>query len=80
MRENFPGSGSKQVSLIAGMSLLTVFPDVVQMPPSVAHVGHIYRLEWRPRTGDGKNEDIDQLASCSEDGTLRILNIQTNRN
>ncbi|KAF5331613.1 hypothetical protein D9611_007734 [Ephemerocybe angulata] len=38
----------------------------------VAHVDHIHRLSWRPKTGGGST----QLASCSDDGTLRILNVQ----
>ncbi|KAF9006442.1 WD40 repeat-like protein [Cyathus striatus] len=33
-----------------------------------AHNDHIYRLAWRPH-------DMHELASCSEDGTLRILSV-----
>lgn len=37
-----------------------------------AHVNHIYRLAWRPHNqGHGM-----ELASCSEDGTLKILIVQ----
>ena len=38
-------------------------------PESLAHVDHINRLAWR--TTD--NPSRKQLASCSEDGTLKIL-------
>jgi elongator complex protein 2 len=34
-----------------------------------AHVDHVYRLAWRPTDDNPKKE----LASCSEDGTLKIL-------
>ncbi|EJD01322.1 WD40 repeat-like protein [Fomitiporia mediterranea MF3/22] len=42
---------------------------------SVAHVGQINRMSWRPRQ---KKDDSSsyQLATCSEDGTLRIIRIQ----
>ncbi|KAI0650069.1 WD40 repeat-like protein [Trametes meyenii] len=38
---------------------------------SLAHVDHIHRLAWRP-TGD---HNIQQLASCGEDGTLKLLTV-----
>lgn len=38
---------------------------------SIAHVDHIHRLSWRPTVGSSS-----ELASCSEDGTLRILQVQ----
>ncbi|KIK06761.1 hypothetical protein K443DRAFT_88816 [Laccaria amethystina LaAM-08-1] len=38
---------------------------------SIAHVDHIHRLAWRPTIGSSS-----ELASCSEDGTLRILKVQ----
>ncbi|TFK28799.1 elongator complex protein 2 [Coprinopsis marcescibilis] len=34
----------------------------------LAHVGHIHRLAWRP-----SKAGVHQLASCGEDGTLRIV-------
>ncbi|CAL1702353.1 unnamed protein product [Somion occarium] len=34
-----------------------------------AHVDHIHRLSWRP----GTNGMTKQLASCSEDGTVKVL-------
>ncbi|KAI9067625.1 WD40 repeat-like protein [Trametes sanguinea] len=37
----------------------------------LAHVDHIHRLAWRP-TG---NHDVQQLASCGEDGTLKLLTV-----
>ena len=38
---------------------------------SMAHVDHIHRLSWRPMVGSSS-----ELASCGEDGTLRILKVQ----
>ncbi|TFK75974.1 WD40 repeat-like protein [Pluteus cervinus] len=38
----------------------------------IAHVDHIHRLAWRPTTANQAQE----LASCSEDGTLKILKVQ----
>ncbi|EED84697.1 predicted protein [Postia placenta Mad-698-R] len=40
---------------------------------STAHVDHIHRLECRPCTNDAGM----QLASCSEDNTLKILTVRT---
>ncbi|KAF8165405.1 WD40 repeat-like protein [Crassisporium funariophilum] len=37
----------------------------------LAHVDHIHRLSWRP-----SRQGVNELASCSEDGTLRILRVQ----
>ncbi|KAI0370220.1 WD40 repeat-like protein [Pilatotrama ljubarskyi] len=37
----------------------------------LAHVDHIHRLAWRP-TGD---HGVQQLASCGEDGTLKLLTV-----
>ncbi len=37
-------------------------------PYRVAHVNQVYRLSWRPGCAE--------LASCSEDGSLRILRIR----
>ncbi|KAI0316700.1 WD40 repeat-like protein [Amylostereum chailletii] len=45
--------------------------QLATVAPGVAHVDHIYQLAWRPAQGDSEEQ---QLASCSEDGTLRILN------
>ncbi|KAF8974286.1 WD40-repeat-containing domain protein [Flammula alnicola] len=39
----------------------------------LAHVDHIHRMAWRPSTSG-----YDELATCSEDGTLRILRVQSN--
>lgn len=41
---------------------------------SLAHVSQIHRLSWRPAPRDDKG--AKELASCSEDGTLKILIIQ----
>jgi elongator complex protein 2 len=46
-------------------------PALLTILLSIAHVDHVYQLAWRPRMGIGA-----QLASCSEDGTLRILDIR----
>ncbi|KAF9452492.1 WD40 repeat-like protein [Macrolepiota fuliginosa MF-IS2] len=40
---------------------------------SLAHVNQIHRLSWRPTT---KDKGPKELASCSEDGTLKVLIIQ----
>ena len=39
---------------------------------SMTHVDHIHRLTWRPSV----TEAVRELASCSEDGTMRILKIR----
>ncbi|OJT10500.1 Elongator complex protein 2 [Trametes pubescens] len=39
--------------------------------PSSAHVDHIHRLAWRP-LGE---HSVQQLASCGEDGTLKLLTV-----
>ncbi|PPQ63876.1 hypothetical protein CVT24_009502 [Panaeolus cyanescens] len=46
-----------------------------EITSTIAHVDHIHRMEWRPTTDSSK---VQQLATCSEDGTLRILTIPTN--
>ena len=38
---------------------------------SLAHIDHIHRLAWRPGEGNAH-----QLASCSEDGTLKLLTVR----
>ncbi|KIY51598.1 WD40 repeat-like protein [Fistulina hepatica ATCC 64428] len=40
----------------------------------IAHAGHIYRLLWKPDLNGGH---LPHLASCSEDGTVKILAINT---
>ncbi|KAJ3572458.1 hypothetical protein NP233_g3066 [Leucocoprinus birnbaumii] len=43
----------------------------------LAHVNQIHRLSWRPAAKDGKDgKGVTELASCSEDGTLKVLIIQ----
>jgi len=47
---------------------------------SIAHDNQIHRLSWRPAVTkqDGNGKGIgEQLASCSEDGTLKVLIIHT---
>ncbi|THH12633.1 hypothetical protein EW146_g7516 [Bondarzewia mesenterica] len=44
--------------------------------PGIAHLDHIYQLAWRPE----EHTEQKHLASCSEDGTLRILKIQFEMN
>jgi len=41
---------------------------------SMTHVDHIHRLTWRPSVTEA--EAVKELASCSEDGTIRILKIR----
>ncbi|KAL5487931.1 ELP2_1 [Sanghuangporus weigelae] len=43
---------------------------------SIAHLGQIHRMSWRPRRQDGEIVSGYQLATCSEDGTLRIIRIR----
>ncbi|OCH94238.1 WD40 repeat-like protein [Obba rivulosa] len=43
----------------------------LSIPSGTAHVDQIHHIKWRP----AKN-GIEQLASCSEDGTLKVLAIQ----
>ncbi|KAJ7228726.1 WD40-repeat-containing domain protein [Mycena pura] len=38
---------------------------------SAAHVGNVHRLSWRPTSREG----LKELASCSEDGTLMIVQV-----
>ncbi|EIM88259.1 WD40 repeat-like protein [Stereum hirsutum FP-91666 SS1] len=45
--------------------------------PGMAHIDQIYQMAWRPDVGE--NEELRHLASCSEDGTLRILSIRLGR-
>lgn len=40
---------------------------------SMAHVDHVYRLAWRPATAADGTER--HLASCAEDGVLKIHKI-----
>jgi len=44
----------------------------VTIDSSMTHVDHIHRLIWRPSV----TEAVRELASCSEDGTVRILRIR----
>ncbi|KAI0028203.1 WD40 repeat-like protein, partial [Vararia minispora EC-137] len=52
---------------------------VLAVVPGMAHVEHVHQLAWRPRAesrnGDG-SESERQLASCSDDGTVKILNVK----
>jgi elongator complex protein 2 len=41
----------------------------VSLNSRTAHVNHVYRLAWRPTSTTSTKE----LATCSEDGTLKIL-------
>ncbi|RPD61869.1 WD40 repeat-like protein [Lentinus tigrinus ALCF2SS1-7] len=40
---------------------------------SLAHIDHIHRLAWRPTSG--REDCAHQLASCGEDGTLKLLTV-----
>ncbi|KDR83805.1 hypothetical protein GALMADRAFT_236196 [Galerina marginata CBS 339.88] len=41
----------------------------------LAHVDHIHRMAWRPSTTNNQ-----ELATCSEDGTLRIIKVRLSSN
>ncbi|KDQ29067.1 hypothetical protein PLEOSDRAFT_1063820 [Pleurotus ostreatus PC15] len=45
----------------------------LSLDKSMAHVDHVYRLAWRPATAADGTEH--HLASCGEDGVLKIHNI-----
>ncbi|KAF8231867.1 WD40 repeat-like protein [Tricholoma matsutake] len=45
----------------------------VTIPPRTAHVDQIHRLRWH----DGDLPGQSMLASCSEDGTIRVLIVQS---
>ncbi len=45
------------------------FVSLLIAKSSIAHVNHIYSLEWRPKRFPY------QLASCSDDGTVRITDV-----
>ncbi|KIP12875.1 hypothetical protein PHLGIDRAFT_61192 [Phlebiopsis gigantea 11061_1 CR5-6] len=44
----------------------------IRIPTHIAHVGQIHRVAWRPQI----SQAVRQLASCSEDGTLKVLDVQ----
>ncbi|KAI0721823.1 WD40 repeat-like protein [Cerioporus squamosus] len=47
--------------------------NVLTIEKRLAHIDHIHRLAWRP---SNRGEDIPhQLASCGEDGTLKLLTV-----
>ncbi|TDL29335.1 WD40 repeat-like protein [Rickenella mellea] len=47
-----------------------VWHEVLILEKSAAHIDHVYRLAWRPHAADENRGE--QLASCSEDGTVRL--------
>ncbi|TFK93928.1 WD40 repeat-like protein [Polyporus arcularius HHB13444] len=47
--------------------------NVLTIDKRLAHNDHIHRLAWRPRTGG--EDSAHQLASCGEDGTLKLLTV-----
>ncbi|KAJ3764130.1 WD40-repeat-containing domain protein [Lentinula raphanica] len=60
------------VLLYSNSTLDTNWAGKMSILPDFGHVGQINRLRWRPGTG----ERCKEIASCSEDGTLRILIVQ----
>ncbi|GJE84599.1 WD40 repeat-like protein [Phanerochaete sordida] len=42
------------------------------VPSQLAHVGQVHRVAWRPQEPGAR---VRQLASCSEDGTLKVLDV-----
>jgi len=51
--------------------------QIIVLDRSIAHVDHVQRLAWRPEPA-GHDRRRHELASCSDDGTLRVFNIETN--
>lgn len=52
----------------------TVWEQQLSIDNSIGHVKHIHRMAWRP-CGERKPGSY-QLASCGEDGSLRLIRIQ----
>jgi len=49
----------------------------LEIKAGLAHIDHIHQLAWRP----GKRlEDHSQIASCGEDGTLKIFAVRGGTN
>ncbi|VDC06903.1 unnamed protein product [Peniophora sp. CBMAI 1063] len=52
----------------------TEWSKLMTIPRGVAHIDHIHQLSWRPMSDS--TEHLDRLlASCSDDGTLRVLRV-----
>lgn len=82
-----PSTGSNEQMLAVGLEtgdiLLYTSIDAVNWQTSLeikaglAHIDHIHQLAWRP----GKRlEDHRQIASCGEDGTLKIFAVRGGTN
>ncbi|KZV75438.1 WD40 repeat-like protein [Peniophora sp. CONT] len=56
------------------MADVTEWKKLLTIPRGVAHIDHINQLAWRPLGNSGENEG-KLLASCSDDGTLRVLRV-----
>jgi elongator complex protein 2 len=55
------------------MKMYTFMDPVSDKFSSLAHVDQIHQMAWRPSA-----TDPHELATCSDDGTLRILRVQLN--
>ncbi|KAH8118457.1 WD40 repeat-like protein [Phellopilus nigrolimitatus] len=83
-----PASGSRRRLLAVGMENgnILIYSSSIDMPEkwidqiyldkSIAHVDQIHRIDWRPQKPNLENTKDSQLATCSEDGTLRILHVR----
>jgi len=55
-----------------------LWSQIMSLSNSLSHIGQVNRLSWRPASS---NESAgQQLASCSDDGTMRITTIHDDNN
>ncbi|KAI0049599.1 WD40 repeat-like protein [Auriscalpium vulgare] len=59
--------------LVYASTSVTEWQLSLTVKAGAAHIDHIHQLAWRPAT---VHTDARQLASCSEDGTLKILTVR----
>lgn len=83
-----PADGDQRRRLAVGLESgeIVIFSSAVDapaewrqdytVPKGLAHVGQIHRLAWRPQRA---GSSVRQLASCSEDGTLKVLDVHIGR-
>lgn len=51
--------------------------QVATVPSDLAHGGAVKRLRWRPNTSqNNSNNNVYAFASCGEDHTLRVMELQ----
>jgi len=65
------GLENGEVAIYSGSSTPETWHEREIINSRFAHVDHIHRMCWRPLVGHR------ELATCSEDGTLRILQVKS---